>query len=126
MAGKTVLDLGCGTSILSMFAVEAGAAKVIGVDQSQIIFNAMAIIRENKMEEKIKLIRGRIEDVTLSDPTVDVLVSEWMGYFLLFEGMLDSVIHARNKYLAPDGLMLPNACSIQIMAVSDTGKPYPT
>ena len=109
-----------------MFAVEAGAAKVIGVDQSQIIFNAMAIIRENKMEEKIKLIRGRIEDVTLSDPTVDVLVSEWMGYFLLFEGMLDSVIHARNKYLAPDGLMLPNACSIQIMAVSDTGKPFPT
>lgn len=31
--------------ILSMFAVQAGASKVIGVDQSQIIFNAMAIIR---------------------------------------------------------------------------------
>lgn len=59
-----VLDLGCGTGIrpnivfspciniykvsigiLSMFAVQAGASKVIGVDQSQIIFNAMAIIR---------------------------------------------------------------------------------
>lgn len=74
------------------------------------------------MENKIKLVRGRIEEVTLNEPVVDVLVSEWMGYFLLFEGMLDSVIHARNKYLAPDGLMLPNACSISIMAVGDSGK----
>lgn len=117
---KIVLDLGCGTGILSMFAVQAGASKVIGVDQSQIIFNAMAIIRENKMENKIKLVRGRIEEVTLGEPVVDVLVSEWMGYFLLFEGMLDSVIHARNKYLAPGGVIMPNACSISMMAVGDS------
>ncbi len=74
------------------------------------------------MENKIKLVRGRIEEVTLGEPMVDVLVSEWMGYFLLFEGMLDSVIHARNKYLAPDGIILPNACTISMMAVGDSGK----
>jgi protein arginine N-methyltransferase 3 len=78
--------------------------------------------RENKMENKIKLVRGKIEEVTLNEPMVDVLVSEWMGYFLLFEGMLDSVIHARNKYLAPDGLMLPNSCSISMMAIGDSGR----
>lgn len=76
------------------------------------------------MENKIKLVRGRIEEVTLNEPIVDVLVSEWMGYFLLFEGMLDSVIHARNKYLAPNGIMLPNSCSISIMAVGDSGRDY--
>lgn len=73
------------------------------------------------MENKIKLVRGKIEEVTLNEQVIDVLVSEWMGYFLLFEGMLDSVIHARNKYLAPDGLVLPNLCSLSIMAVGDSG-----
>ena len=34
---------------------------------------------------------------------VDVVVSEWMGYFLLYESMLDSVIWARDKYLSPGG-----------------------
>ena len=77
------------------------------------------------MEDKIKLVRGRIEDVTLSELQFDVIVSEWMGYFLLFEGMLDSVIHARNKYLAPDGIILPNTCSISIAAVGDSGKCMP-
>ncbi|XP_062327725.1 protein arginine N-methyltransferase 3 [Osmerus eperlanus] len=42
---KVVLDLGCGTGILSMFAARAGAKKVIGVDQSEIIYQAMDIVR---------------------------------------------------------------------------------
>ncbi|KAK1161749.1 oxidoreductase HTATIP2-like [Acipenser oxyrinchus oxyrinchus] len=42
---KIVLDVGCGTGILSMFAAKAGAKKVIGVDQSEIIYQAMDIIR---------------------------------------------------------------------------------
>lgn len=39
------MDLGCGTSILSMFSSNAGARKVISVDQSDIIYHAMDIVR---------------------------------------------------------------------------------
>jgi len=42
---KVVLDVGCGTGILSMFAAAAGARLVIGIDQSDIIYQAMDIVR---------------------------------------------------------------------------------
>lgn len=42
---QVVLDVGCGTGILSMFAARSGAKKVIAVDQSQIIYQAMDIVR---------------------------------------------------------------------------------
>lgn len=37
--------------------------------------------------------------------TVDVIISEWMGYFLLRESMFDSVICARDRWLQPRGVM---------------------
>lgn len=45
LQGKTVLDLGCGTGILSMFAASAGADTVIGIDHSDILYNAMDIVK---------------------------------------------------------------------------------
>ena len=51
--------------------------------------------------------RGKIEEVVLPVDKVDIIVSEWMGYCLLYEAMLDSVLYARDKYLAPDGLSKP-------------------
>ena len=38
---------------------------------------------------------------------VDILVSEWMGYALLFETMLPSVLEARDKWLRPGGPCYP-------------------
>ena len=30
---------------------------------------------------------------------MDIIISEWMGYFLLYESMLDTVLYARDKWL---------------------------
>ena len=51
-----VMDLGCGTSILSMFAAQAGAKAVVGVDCSDIIYQAMDIVRENGLSDKARVI----------------------------------------------------------------------
>ena len=52
--GKVVLDVGCGTGILSMFAAKAGAAKVIGVDMSSIVEYARKIVEVRKHSEVTK------------------------------------------------------------------------
>ncbi|XP_062563761.1 uncharacterized protein LOC134226789 isoform X2 [Armigeres subalbatus] len=118
---KTVLDLGCGTAILSMFAAKAGAKEVISVDQSDIIYQAMDIVRRNDIEN-IKFVKGRLEDCELPVEKVDIIVSEWMGYFLLFEGMMDSVIYARKQYLKEGGFILPNRCNISLAGYGDTDR----
>ena len=40
-----------------------------------------------------------MEEIELPVKEVDVIVSEWMGYCLFYESMLDTVIYARNKWL---------------------------
>ncbi|XP_025945130.1 protein arginine N-methyltransferase 3 isoform X3 [Apteryx rowi] len=44
------------------------------------------------------------------------------GYFLLFESMLDSVIYAKDKYLAEGGSVYPDTCTISLVAVGDMNK----
>jgi protein arginine N-methyltransferase 3 len=117
---KVVLDVGCGTGILSMFCAKAGAKLVLGVDNSDIINKARENVFRNDLHDKVTCIRGKIEDVVLPVPHVDIIVSEWMGYCLLYESMLDSVIYARDKYLAPDGLMVPSHATLRIAPLADS------
>ncbi|XP_016975558.1 protein arginine N-methyltransferase 1 [Drosophila rhopaloa] len=112
--GKTVLDVGCGTGILSIFASKAGASRVVGIDNSDIVYTAMDIIRKNKVDN-VQLIKGRLEDTNLPEDKYDIIISEWMGYFLLYESMLDSIIYARDNHLNPNGIILPSRCTLSLL-----------
>ncbi|KAL6887820.1 S-adenosyl-L-methionine-dependent methyltransferase [Trichoderma evansii] len=118
--GKVVLDIGCGTGILSMFCAKAGAAKVIAVDNADIIKKAAENIFNNGLSDIITCVKGAIEEVKLPVDQVDIIVSEWMGYCLLYEAMLPSVLYARDKYLKPDGLLVPSSATIWVAPVQDT------
>ncbi|KAJ3498524.1 hypothetical protein NLG97_g1053 [Lecanicillium saksenae] len=118
--GKVVLDIGCGTGILSMFCAKAGAAQVIAVDKSDIIHKARENIFNNGLAKTITCLHGAIEDVKLSVGQVDIIVSEWMGYCLLYEAMLPSVLYARDKYLRPNGLLVPSSATIWMAPVHDS------
>mmetsp|Transcript_51933 Transcript_51933/g.52908 ORF Transcript_51933/g.52908 Transcript_51933/m.52908 type:complete len:449 (+) Transcript_51933:44-1390(+) len=119
---KIVLDVGAGTGILSMFASQAGAKHVYAVDCSSIAEQARQIVQKNGFgPDKITVIQGKIEEIELPVLEVDVIVSEWMGYFLLYESMLDTVIYARDKWLVKDGtgVVFPDKAVMYICAVED-------
>lgn len=111
-----VLDVGCGTGILSLFAARAGAQRVIAIDASQIANSAEKIVKANGFENVITVIKGKVEDVSLPDgiEKVDIIVSEWMGYALLYESMLDSVLVARDRFLRPGGVLAPSQCHLML------------
>jgi protein arginine N-methyltransferase 1 len=117
--GKVVLDVGCGTGILSMFAAKSGAKQVIGVDMSNIIHRAREIVELNGLADKVVLLQGKMEQVQLPVDKVDIIISEWMGYFLLYESMLDTVLYARDRYLAPGGLIFPDKALMYVAAIED-------
>eukprot|EP00250_Pteridium_aquilinum_P019274 c24375_g1_i1 orf=642-2360(-) len=130
LEGAVVLDVGCGTGILSLFSAKAGAKKVIAVDGSkrmslvaQQVAKANGFLNEHTEESKdckvggvINVVQGMIEELDLGGLVecngVDVLVSEWMGYCLLFESMLNSVLFARNRWLKPGGAILPDVAEM--------------
>lgn len=121
-AGKTVLDVGAGSGILSIFCALAGAKKVYSIEASDIAKLAKLVVIENGFDRIIDVHQTKIEDFSIQsdglvDATqkqIDIIVSEWMGFYLLHEGMLDSVICAREKFLKSDGHMFPQTASISM------------
>lgn len=116
---KIVMDIGCGTGILSIFAARAGAKHVYAIENAEIALFAELIIKENGLSDKITVIKGKMEEIQLPVPKVDIIISEWMGYFLLYESMLDSVLWARDKYLVKGGKMLPDKVQMYVAAIED-------
>ena len=119
---KIVMDVGSGTGILSMFAAQAGAKRVFAVEFSSMAKQSEKIIKDNKLDHIITVLHSKMEDITeLPDgiEKVDVIISEWMGYCLLYESMLNTVIYARDKWLQPDGVLMPDKARLYVCAIED-------
>merc|ERR1711910_149576 len=102
-----------------MFAAKAGAKHVYGVDMSGIVEQATKIVANNGLADTVTIIRGKIEEIQLPVEKVDVIISEWMGYCLFYESMLDTVLFARDKWLRPGGLMFPDRATLYVTAIED-------
>jgi hypothetical protein len=68
------------------------------------------------------LFRGMAEEFSLGRTRVDLLVSEWMGYFLIFEHMLPSVIAVRDSCLKNGGEIIPSKAELFIAGYADSAE----
>merc|ERR1719495_420047 len=84
------------------------------------------MVSANKLDTVISLVRGKVEEVTLPSDIekVDIIISEWMGYCLFYESMLNTVLFARDKWLTPGGLIFPDRAGLYITAIEDRQYKY--
>ena len=137
---KVVMDIGTGSGILAVWAAQAGARKVYAIEYTDMAKHAATVMKANKVDHIVTVIQSSVEEVVLpveedglvveqdaggenggeSCRCVDIIVSEWMGYFLLRESMLDSIIRARDKFLKRrTGLMFPSHTTMYVAPVVD-------
>ncbi|KAK9909649.1 hypothetical protein WJX75_005586 [Coccomyxa subellipsoidea] len=117
---KVVMDVGAGSGILSLFAAQAGARKVYAVEASNMAASANILKEANPaLGARIEVIQSRIEDLDLAANSVDVLISEPMGTLLVNERMLETYLHARDRFLKPGGRMFPQIGRIHVAAFTD-------
>lgn len=112
---KVVLDLGCGTGIISLFCAQLSQpAKVYAVEASPMAEYTKQLVRQNGFEDVVTVLQGRAEDIQLPQK-VDVLLSEWMGNCLLFEFMVEAVLKVRRRWLAEGGVMWPSSAALLLV-----------
>lgn len=114
---SVVLDLGAGLGIHGLLAAQAGARRVFLVEPEAVVLAAEEVARSNGFGDRVSAFRGRIEEVDLPEK-VDVIISVFTGNLLFSEDLLPSLYHARDKWLKPGGVLLPDAAQLLLAPVS--------
>ncbi|MGW4566351.1 methyltransferase domain-containing protein, partial [Streptomyces sp. NPDC004561] len=116
--GATVLDLGTGTGVLARWALEAGAARVYGIDLNErILATAAERLAAAGHGDRFHPLPGLSFDLELPEP-VDLVISEIMGNLADNENCVAILDDARRRFLRPGGAMLPRAVESYLAPVA--------
>lgn len=121
--GCSVVEVGCGTGILSIFAARAGARRVVAIEESEIATLAERMFRANGCDGIVELRRANSRDVELDEPA-DLLIHEILGTDPFAENLLPAVFDARERLLRPGGRLLPWRIQVFCVGVEAETKPH--
>uniref|UniRef100_A0A3Q3EDD0 Protein arginine N-methyltransferase 2 n=1 Tax=Labrus bergylta TaxID=56723 RepID=A0A3Q3EDD0_9LABR len=112
LKNKVVMDLGCGTGIISLFCAQlAQPSLVYAVEASSMADYTRQLVKQNGSEEVVSVLQARAEEIELPE-RVDVLVlSGWET----FEFMVESVLLARDRWLREGGVMWPSSAALTLV-----------
>lgn len=103
---SVVLDIGTGTGIFAFLACQFGARKVYAIEPSDAIQVAKEIAKANGYTDKIEFIQKISIQVKLPE-LADVIISDLRGMQPLFQEHIPSIIDARKRFLAFQGILIP-------------------
>ncbi|XP_065567449.1 protein arginine N-methyltransferase 7-like isoform X1 [Artemia franciscana] len=121
---KTVLDIGCGTGVLSIFATALGAKLVYACESSQILCSvAKDTICWNKCNSSIRLFCGESFQLNIPDTVperVDLIISEIFDGGLLGENCLEVFEDAITRFgnVSYSSLIIPYRATFYVVGVS--------
>jgi protein arginine N-methyltransferase 1 len=111
--GDVVLDLGCGTGILGLLCLKAGAAKVYAIDSTLMIGVAEQALQRAGYGDRAVFVQGKAHQVELPE-RVDVVICDQVGYFGFDYGIVESLRDAKRRFLKPGGRMIPARIDLKL------------
>jgi protein arginine N-methyltransferase 1 len=115
-ADHTVLDLGCGSGLLGLMALRAGARKVLFVDEGEVIEVARQTIAQAGFGDKAEFFRTNSYQLALPEK-VDIVVCDHIGYFGFDYGVIGLLADAKKRFLKADGIVVPAAIELQLAPI---------
>jgi protein arginine N-methyltransferase 1 len=115
-----VLDIGTGTGILALLACRFGARRVHAVEADPIIATAREIAVANGCADRIVFHEAMSTELDLPE-RADVIVSDIYGILPLHRSRIPVLADARERLLAPDGVMIPRRDHLWLAAVCAPG-----
>lgn len=117
--GERVADLGCGSGVLGLLCLQAGASHVDAIDATAMIEVARRTMAGAGLAARCTFIHERSQRVSLAAP-VDVAICDHVGYFGFDYGIVAMMDDARRRLLAPGGKMIPQRIALHLAAVEST------
>lgn len=116
--GDVVADIGTGTGLLAFLCVKAGASRVHAIERSPAIRWARLVAEKNGFIDRIVFHDQDSRSCNLPEK-VNVVVSELIGHIAFEEGMVESLFDAKERFLFPDGVIIPERVELKAAPVEE-------
>lgn len=114
--GDVVADVGCGFGVLGMLCLEAGAARVWGIDRTDAVEIAIETAQRAGFADRYHCIRDHSFRAVLPEQ-VDVIICDHVGYFGLDYGIIQITADARRRFLRPGGMVIPGRITLELAGI---------
>ena len=117
--GDLVVDVGCGSGVLGLLCLQAGASKVWGIDSTPILQAARETFARAGLGDRYVCISDRSHRVDLPEK-VDIAICDHIGYFGFDYSIVDTMQDARRRFLKPGGKLLPSRIRLMLGLVQSS------